>query len=70
MGTTSEDDTKTNALEINFETNKDFEACPFHLELNINHPLLIVANIPLIMEVTRTMTIALQNEKLDFDYFI
>lgn len=60
----------TNALEVNFETSKKFEICPFHLVVNCNRPLLVILNIPLIMEITRTMSVALQNEKLDFDYFI
>jgi hypothetical protein len=60
----------TNALEVSFETNKKFDYCPFHLEMKCNRPLLVIANIPLIMETTRTISVALQNEKLDFDYFI
>lgn len=61
---------QTNAVEIVFESNKDFVACPFHLKVDFHRPLLVVANIPLIMETSRTLSVALQNEKLDFDYFI
>ena len=67
---TEEDASNEKAVWIEFETNKDFVECPFHIDININHSLKVVANIPLVKEVTRTMSVALQNEKLDFGYFI
>lgn len=70
IGTIQSEAAQSHAIEIKFESNKDFIACPFHVDFNVLHPLLVVANIPLIIEVTRTMTVALQNEKLDFEYFI
>ena len=60
----------TNALEFDLETSKKFEICPFHINMKFNRPLLVIANIPLIMETSRTLSVALQNEKLDFNYFI
>ena len=55
---------------MSFEQNKDFITCPFHVDLKIEKSLQIVANLPLINEVVRTMTLALSDQKLDFEYFI
>lgn len=38
--------------------------------LKIEKSLQIVANLPLINEIVRTMTLALSDQKLDFEYFI
>jgi len=64
MGTTHNDQIESAmdekmAVDIRFETNQDFKKCPFHLDFRINHPLQVVANLPLILEVTRTMNKAL-----------
>lgn len=61
---------QTNAVEIDFESSKKFVTCPFKLVVDFNRPLLMVANLPLLMETSRTMSVALQNEKLDLDYFV
>ena len=61
---------KKSAISVSFEQNKDFITCPFHVDLKIEKSLQIVANLPLINEVVRTMTLALSDQKLDFEYFI
>jgi hypothetical protein len=61
---------KKSAISVSFEQNKDFITCPFHVALKIEKSLQIVANLPLINEVVRTMTLALSDQKLDFEYFI
>jgi hypothetical protein len=39
-----------NLMDIKYEQNIDFKACPFHVDMNFNKPLQIVANFPLINE--------------------
>ena len=56
-------------MSIRFEQNTDFKACPFHITAKIEKSLIVVANLPLLQEVERTISVALQNEKLDFEYF-
>jgi len=39
IATTPDEFKNSNAIDVKFETNQDFVACPFHLEVNINHAL-------------------------------
>lgn len=74
LGTTGDQDEPNtpgqNVLTIQFETNKDFKQCPFHLIVRVDRPVFVVANLPLVQEVVRTISLALQDEKLDFEFFL
>ena len=54
---------------LEYEANQDFIACPYHIKLRVDKPLFIVAIIPLINELQRTMNGAFEDQKLDFEYY-
>lgn len=60
---------RTKALEIEFVKDKDFKACPFKLKVDIQKSCHFVLNVPLANEISRMFAKALNNQKLDFEYF-
>lgn len=59
----------SDALAVLFHQDKDFKECPFRVEIAAHKSCHVVLNIQLMNEVMRTMSIAVKNEKLDFNYF-
>lgn len=57
------------ALRIVFDQDRDFTKCPFRVQIYAQRSCHAVANLQLMNEVMRTMSIAMKNEKLDFHYF-
>ena len=58
------------ALRIVFDQDREFKKCPFKVQIYAKKSCHAVANLQLMNEVMRTMSIAMKNEKLDFSYFV
>jgi hypothetical protein len=58
-----------NAVSISYEANKDFSTCPFHIDADFSKQMYIVATMPLVLELQRTIDVAFENEKLDFKFY-
>lgn len=59
-----------NAISINFTADESFKKCPFHLKIEVQKALEITANLLIVNEVSRTMALALQNEKIDLSFMV
>jgi hypothetical protein len=53
------DEMKKSFLTIDFESNRDFKKCPYHFKIFMKNSIKIIANAPLLNEVTRTMNKAM-----------